>query len=313
MKPSYLAFPFLPLASAIIPGTRVYDEWAGAVPNDVWLSSFRTPNTTGSVSISGFNMTSAYPGTPSGDWRYSIDIVADIPLDAGFISGAWIRLTPPENLFRDLGNGSKVIDRDESWSVCQYLWVSEKVSAVDKVDGDTCEGALDKACYDAIKRQLGTPRNSRVNCASVSAPTECDEAFGRKDGGWDYEGLGLGVFQSNQTDLITDGSFSLMQDSLRNGTIRHEAGNTTAYDLMVKKVYIIGHTWGYDRNFFAESGQSSGIQPARAELACLRAPQPQRSEGGGSSTSDAPLSARRCTGAALFFASVTVMLSTVFS
>jgi hypothetical protein len=192
---SWLLLAPLPtvVVQATIPGTGVIDQGARHVPDDIWLSVFQTPNATGSVSIPGFNMTEQYPGMRSDDWRYTLQIVADVPRhedDGGFLTGGWVRLEPPQNLLRDLGNGSSVIDQDASWHVCQYVWVADKMSRGTKVNEDTCEGAFPKECYDAILRGM-QGRGPGGSCPSVMVLDECREAFSIGEAGSDYRGFGL--------------------------------------------------------------------------------------------------------------------------
>jgi len=86
-----------------------------------------------------------------------------------------------------------MIDQDESWGLCQYLWQFDKVSSADEVDTHTCEGGLDKGCYDAIKRQIGGARGPSGSCPTVILPKACDAAFGRQGEERSiYEGYRLG-------------------------------------------------------------------------------------------------------------------------
>ncbi|KAK1749600.1 hypothetical protein QBC47DRAFT_407880 [Echria macrotheca] len=243
MKSHHLLLALFSLTNARIPGTRIYGDVA-SINNTIWLSHFSAPNATSSVGVTGFNTTQRYPGSTTADWRYTVDVVADLPLtrDRGFTAASWIRLAPPESLLRDLGNGSKVLDIDESWSVCQIVWRSDKASRAEEVNGDTCEGALDKTCYDAWIRELRKrpARATKSSCPDVKAPKECEGAlgFGERVGG--SEGYGLGPMgATNLTVNNVNGTFSLWQGSIRGES--HEAGNTTAYDLLARSVYIIGH------------------------------------------------------------------------
>jgi len=80
---------------------------------------------------------------------------------------------------------------DDSWRVCQYVWITDKASRGDEVHPDSCEGAISKECYDAMRRKLGT-RGPNGSCQSVVAANECKESFGIGEKGDDYAGYGLG-------------------------------------------------------------------------------------------------------------------------
>ena len=172
----------LSTAHALLPGTIVFDLAAGRIDDSVWLSSFSNPNASSSVSVSGYNTSEPYPGTRSDNWRYTVQVVADVPRERGrdFLTASWVRLEPPANLLRDVGNGSQVFDQDESWAVCQFIWVSDKVSRADKVNGNTCEGALDRECYNAWLRALLVRPQGRSSgpCPELKAPTECRTVLG---------------------------------------------------------------------------------------------------------------------------------------
>jgi len=118
-------------------------------------------------------------------------------------------------------------------------------------------------------------------------------------------------FVGNNTNLITNGTFSFIQDALDPKGESHERGNTTAYDKLVRRVYIIGHVWGFSKNFSLPQG---GVLTATAKVRCLRANQEGGGGGknaGGDSQSDnsgAPLLIG-ATGTALLLSLLTGMFS----
>ena len=73
-----------------------------------------------------------------------------------------------------------MVDQDESWAVCPFIWVSDKVSKAEKVNGQTCEGALDRECYNAwLRAMLIRPQGqSSGPCPNFKAPKECNSALG---------------------------------------------------------------------------------------------------------------------------------------
>ena len=67
------------------------------------------------------------------------------------------------------------------------------MSIPDEVDTHTCEGGLDKGCYDAIKRQIGGARGPSGSCPTAILLKACDAAFKRQGGERSiYEGYRLG-------------------------------------------------------------------------------------------------------------------------
>jgi len=61
----------------------------------------------------------------------------------------------------------------------------------------------------------------------------------------------------------------------------HQKGNTTAYEELAKRVYVIGHAWGFSKNLTLQGGGTPlGVQ---VELKCLRAKHPNEKNMSGNS------------------------------
>jgi hypothetical protein len=158
---------------------------AASVSDDIWQTAFLTPNATGSAPIEGYTVGSAFPGSKSDNWTFSIQVKDDVPLNGGqFGTGTWVQLSPPDNLLNNTGNRS-ILTTDPSWGICLSVWLAPVLqSSAAKVD-PACGGVLPSDCVADMLRNQQHMGHTYVNssttkqaCPSISLPTSCMNAFG---------------------------------------------------------------------------------------------------------------------------------------
>jgi hypothetical protein len=257
----------------------------GGLSDEDWRSAFKDSNATGSVSFPGFNVSAAYPGQASDDWKFIIDVAADVPLGDGiFVTGTWVRMQAPKSLLVLSNNSSSsspgnetadnnlptarnsVLPVSDSWKVCQSL--VDFTNPGLQVDANTqgrCDGILPDECLSAMKNNLARgyrlDSDGNPDCSS-STPSSCEDFFTTK--GTRLNG-GIGV---TGIDFATDDGLTGIAQYV-DPTDYHSKGNDTAYQSAIRQVRIVTLGWGYSNN------TDPGSRPDQigAEIFCLRADQ----------------------------------------
>ncbi|KAK3317062.1 hypothetical protein B0H66DRAFT_641778 [Apodospora peruviana] len=240
-----------------------------------WETAFVSPNATGRFPVPGYNMTDTFPGSPSDDWTYTIQVRDDIllPDKTGYFTGTWIRLDAPKNLIvQSPFNESltQVVRQDDSWGVCLNVYVGPEMTTSDPAaPGDGCE-ILSEECITDLENFLKTKWQNRSpdgiradECPVVSPkqlPESCQKFIGTGAIGTNH-GLREEVqpppeYQTNFRP--SNGTYDLWK--FGSEADKHLPGNTTAYEQALRQVYIVGHIWG----------RRDG-EVASASVSCLRA------------------------------------------
>ena len=131
----------------------------GGMPHDVWSSAFSSPNATAGASVRGFNMTLPYPGSPSANWTYSIDVRDDVPLPGTtdtFATGTWVRLFAPQELVQPSRNNASIliIPQDSSWSNCRLAFFGPDLRSDTPIPDASCRGYLSDECIRDFRTWL---------------------------------------------------------------------------------------------------------------------------------------------------------------
>jgi hypothetical protein len=173
-----------PLFTAIFAGaTPVSQGDTNDIPDDVWAREFMTANATGEAIFQGRNISDFYGYSPTVPWSYTIQVKADIPTPRGqFLTGTWIQLKAPDSLVKDLGNGTRAVQFDRTWHVCQQIWISRSLKSDKKEVDASCDGILSSGCQAKLQTSLGNnfAISRERRCRSVQLPEECESAFGAR-------------------------------------------------------------------------------------------------------------------------------------
>jgi len=181
------------LTARLAQAARVSHILVTDIDGEPWNTAFNTPNATGEVSFQGLDLSQPYPGEPSGDWKWTIQVRDNVPRPNGlFTTGTWIQLqVAPSSISQNstsdnsTGDGQQVgpvVAADPSWAVCMTSWqIPGFLTDDDPEDPGRCNGILPDDCISALMSQLSGGFNLRSNgeadCPSAAMPSACDEAL----------------------------------------------------------------------------------------------------------------------------------------
>ncbi|KAM7203333.1 hypothetical protein V8F33_002324 [Rhypophila sp. PSN 637] len=104
-----------------------------------WDTAFLTANATGYFNITGYDMSTACPGSRSPeDWQDSVQARTGVNFTSGpspgLATGIWLRTHAPGNLLRStkLHNGTAIqtLPQDETaWQLCPLLWAGPNLTS----------------------------------------------------------------------------------------------------------------------------------------------------------------------------------------
>ena len=168
LRPLPLLIPFLPLTAAFLLPIRGISNFdpdlpPSAVSDTDWFAAFTTPNATGSHSFPGRDTRTAYPGTLSAPWKYTLQVRDSVPRTNGaFTTGTWIQLEVPPSLTRenttplespfagtitDLG-----IPQDPSWEICTPIFLGPGLVRDPSIPSTMCQDPGMGVCLGDLKK-----------------------------------------------------------------------------------------------------------------------------------------------------------------
>lgn len=142
-------------AAALLAVARAQDpivqgEFAEDVSSDEWNSIAEDPNLTDSVSFSGKDVSSPYPGSNQNGWELSLAVKDDLEAPEGAegdaLTASTISLSAPDG----------ETEFDDSWRLCLHVFPVQTSSAGDgfghEFDPD-CNGLVATECVDDLRKQ----------------------------------------------------------------------------------------------------------------------------------------------------------------
>lgn len=132
------------------------------ISDKAWASASSSPNATGSVALSGYNVSQEWPGESISGWSLDIKVMADVPsknVDDKFYTGLTFSLSAPDELQTKQDNGSTILQLDNStnstWAVCMTIisHLPEETIKDGYDDDGSCYAMLGEKCVDALKAQ----------------------------------------------------------------------------------------------------------------------------------------------------------------
>ncbi|KAK4188312.1 hypothetical protein QBC35DRAFT_531860 [Podospora australis] len=266
---SPVTYPVLPYSSS-----NLTSDWL-TFNNAVWSNAF-TSAPVGSSRVPGKNMTLQYQANSnSDDWTYTLRISDTVPTpgkpEGEFVTGTWLQIEAPKNLLKPSPRNTTemVVPQDNSWQACSLVFWGPNLKSDKPLSGSGCNGFLPPVCINDLKKHFregwnNPSRNGNlpgyVYCPAPyprNLPASCNEnvTFG--------EGR-VGSYKNTTSSPLGQGVFDILK--LADTSTIHKAANTTAFEEMTKRVYVIGTIWGYS----ASSGLPNGTEVS-TEVTCLRA------------------------------------------
>ncbi|KAH8664682.1 hypothetical protein BX600DRAFT_437216 [Xylariales sp. PMI_506] len=232
-------------------------------------AGFSSPNETDSASFDGFDWTKPYPGTPLAGFAAHLRIADDVAWpdtvgDNQTTAASAITYSVPSAL---MGADGVPLSPDPSWYICQHYFVSTWPDPTLAID-HSC-GFLTSQCLADLRSNLtefwGLRGNPTIPCSGMvfdTVPATCQGALGLVTAdvlGWDASYFG----DSATAEILAVDQVS--QYSWMIGTGYVDKYNQTAYYEASNRTYVLATVFGY-----SSAGNTTGVQPPTAELACLR-------------------------------------------
>ncbi|KAH8653824.1 hypothetical protein BX600DRAFT_471697 [Xylariales sp. PMI_506] len=162
-----------------------------------WLDAVDASNSTGLFSISGYNVSEPYPGSPVDGWSLSVAAV-DVSNFGERMVGYSMTLKAPDALIGSSAAEGPIVDVDPSWGLCVWNYESppeySNRSTYNNPDNKplatdgSCSGLLSDACIAALEKAAETSYwissetyghyNSNVICDTLDTPAECGASVG---------------------------------------------------------------------------------------------------------------------------------------
>ncbi|POS70541.1 hypothetical protein DHEL01_v211066 [Diaporthe helianthi] len=192
------------------------------------------PNATGTFGSPGPEVEHATDSNISGDWSWSITIVADLPIPSPpqdsdkFYTGGQLVFHGPFTTTNNSTSSTPNAAVKDDWSVCLYDWSLQDVAypAALRADNGTCLSMLSRECIAGIERLANSKHTSRgCSCPTASDVPECAE-LGNVGALWSTT---CGAAWYNASDIRGWGADGLQKSTF--GDVHpHERRNTTAYN-----------------------------------------------------------------------------------
>ncbi|KAM7211750.1 hypothetical protein V8F06_012852 [Rhypophila decipiens] len=272
-----------------------------------WETAFLTANATGYANITGYNMSTAYPGSRSPeDWQDSVQARTGVNFTSGpnpgLATGIWLRTHAPANLLRPtkLYNGTTIQtlpQDDTAWQLCPIIWAGRNLRSKTPLAGPGCAGFLSEQCiadwqenlrktFEAGNQQKDGPKWRRCPTPSLrEIPSSCNETdlFSNFDGFMGKFNEMSTTFSDNMTDqqsvidlaalIPTNGTFEMFMFTINKPTTdENEYASRMEAELTeaMERVFLMAHIWGTPGKFW-HSNETAPSPQATVQLACLQA------------------------------------------
>ena len=293
----------LPLAFALgrVDGSATYSTIKPTVENSRTprlaasdlLPKFSSPDASGSISFTGYDLSSPFPSEPLDGWTASISIKRDLKAsnkssEDDYFVGGLVALDPPAELVDDAIEGNGTWKAHQSWLPCMQYWTRGFQSSAtetpfwhaspdalkDAPNGD-CTPLLTEECISKFEQvatsiaALGPEAGGTCPTFFRALPDECTSQFGDSLS-WD-----------GPTNAVT-ASYSTKDWDVKNpkydGSLLFsftselgEKGNKTSYEITGSQIVPMLFSWVQNGtagdNKTVENTQSIPL----AKLICLRA------------------------------------------
>ncbi|KAI8957277.1 hypothetical protein F5Y11DRAFT_352725 [Daldinia sp. FL1419] len=222
-----------------------------------WERNLAQPNTTGSFSVAGFDISQKWPSQEVDGWTLSANISSDIP-DSQTINpsnatgktftGTSIFLKAPDNIQAAFRNQSAI--DETTWKICVAVIPNGPQEDSSTADNGTC-GFLSSQCITDLQNAYADKFSRNQDCyARPSTPSSCGSSVDTAS----FEIQQLPLSSVNGTAVFATASEA------------HDAADETARDDAVKQVWPILTVWGWNTRAKAPEETSPLVQ-----LSCIRA------------------------------------------
>ncbi|KAI5917178.1 hypothetical protein F4810DRAFT_69114 [Camillea tinctor] len=246
-----------PAGGALVTGN------AGLFDRSTWEANLASPNATGGVSITGYDITQRWPGQEVSGWTLSLNVSRDIPdserqdssssnNSGQAYTGTSIFLRGPANVAADFAGNASATE-ETTWKICVVFIPNGPQEDGDASGNGTCAGAfLSQQCVDDLQQAYADKFASDQDCYGTppSTPSSCGDVVNTAN----FSAQQFPLDSSNGTEIYVTASDS------------HAPGDAAAFANATGKVWPVLTIWGWN----LRAGAPANSTPT-TQLACIRA------------------------------------------
>ncbi|KAI1774451.1 hypothetical protein F4818DRAFT_82895 [Hypoxylon cercidicola] len=224
---------------------------------ETWERNLARPNVSGTVPITGFDISQRWPSQEVNGWTLSLNITSDVPDSQSMNSndtatrtftGTSISITAPESIQGAFANETAL--DETTWKICVSV-VPNGPHEDQSADNGTC-GFLSSQCVTDLQQAYADKFSESQNCYGTppSTPSSCGDMVDTSN----FQVQQLPLTSVNGTEVFVTASES------------HEAGDETAWNNATRQVWPILTVWGWNTR-----ARTPGDSSPQVQLSCIRA------------------------------------------
>ncbi|KAI1407666.1 hypothetical protein F5Y13DRAFT_205869 [Hypoxylon sp. FL1857] len=223
-----------------------------------WERNLARPNATGTIPVTGFDISQKWPSQEVDGWTLSVNVSSDIPdsqtLNPGnatgqTFTGTSIFLKAPNNIQAAFTNQSAI--DETTWKICVAVIPNGPQEDQSTADNGTC-GFLSSQCISDLQSAYADKFSGSQDCygSPPSTPSSCGSSVNTAN----FQVQQLPLNSVNGTEVFATASEG------------HNAGDQTAWNNATRQDWPILTLWGWNIRAKAPEGSSPQVQ-----LSCIRA------------------------------------------
>ncbi|OTB02554.1 hypothetical protein M426DRAFT_322491 [Hypoxylon sp. CI-4A] len=225
---------------------------------ETWEENLEQPNATGSVSVTGYDITQTWPSQQIDGWTLSVNASSDLPdsstINAGnatgqTFTGTSIFLKGPDSIQGAFSNQSAL--EETTWKICVAVIPNGPQEDGSAADNGTCS-FLSSQCISDLQQGYAEKFSGSQDCYGTppSTPSSCGSSIDTAD----FQVQQFPLTSANGTEVFVTASTS------------HDSGDQTAWSTATKQTWSVLTLWGWNTRAKAPEDSSPLVQ-----LSCIRA------------------------------------------
>ncbi|KAK9419099.1 hypothetical protein SUNI508_01076 [Seiridium unicorne] len=257
-----LALPGWPQQGTIVQGNAYqFDQ-------KTWERNLAQPNATGNFSITGFDISKAFPSAQVDGWELSVNVTSSIPdsqvlnptnTSGKVFTGTSLYLKAPDSVVAGITSADSTDAIDETtWKICVTVMTGGPVEDTSTADNGTCS-SLSSQCITDFQNAYADEFAKEQDCYKLPAtPSSCGDSLD----------------QANMTTQQFPLTYLNGTEIFVTASDVHDSGDNTAFDSAVKQVWPVLTVWGWNNR----ANVSDDTKPT-VQLTCARANNVQSGSG----------------------------------
>ncbi|KAI0160066.1 hypothetical protein GGR52DRAFT_176977 [Hypoxylon sp. FL1284] len=239
-------------------GGTVVDGNAVRFDRETWERNLAEPNATGTIPVTGFDLSQRYPSQGVDGWTLSLNVSSDVPesesMNANSTStrtftGTSISLKAPGDVQSALANQTAV--DETTWKICVGVLSNGLQQDSSAAENGTCS-FLSSQCVTDLQQAYADKFSESQNCYGNPPPTpsSCGNSLDTRT----FQFQQFPLTSANGTEVFVTASES------------HDVGDDAAWNNATRQVWPVLAVWGYNTRAQAPQGSTPQVQ-----LSCIRA------------------------------------------